>query len=399
MKDALLWSGGIGDFLHYLTRLDAALAELPRGSVIWVESSRPAELRNLFRRVAPDVEVRFVPGRLHWTRTVPLLSHADISGRRARPARRLVEREGFRVVDEWFLPTDAERFDRDTGRVRAAFGSAERRWDTVVSLRDKGALWWPSPQLVQEAISAGTAVALGSSSELSGYEHLEKCMSSPDVASALLASAAADLYIGSDTGLATVRELLGRPNVYCVERGWRERWMDPYGYWPVGEGSASRFAHSPDELRDFLQKGRAHRERPRSEHIELFVYGTLMAGQVNHGVLEGAEFLRVAHTAPRHALHDLGEYPAMADAGEVAVQGEVYRVSLERLGQVDEFEDHPNLFCRTPVELIDRTWVHAYVASAALVRGFPSLPDGTWGRQPNGGSPMPGAPALGRTAR
>ena len=52
----------------------------------------------------------------------------------------------------------------------------------------------------------------------------------PDVATALVASLHADLFIGSDTGLATVRELLGKQNVYCVTLFWFDELMVKYNY-------------------------------------------------------------------------------------------------------------------------------------------------------------------------
>jgi hypothetical protein len=77
------------------------------------------------------------------------------------------------------------------------------------------------------------------------------------VPEALALSYHADLYVGTDTGLATFRELTGRRNVYCVSRFWVEEVMSPYGYLneELRRRTRSAFAFGPDELLGLLAAG------------------------------------------------------------------------------------------------------------------------------------------------
>jgi gamma-glutamylcyclotransferase (GGCT)/AIG2-like uncharacterized protein YtfP len=70
--------------------------------------------------------------------------------------------------------------------------------------------------------------------------------------------------------------------------------------------------------------------------VELLVNGTLMRGDILHGNLEGARFVREVRTAPRYRLWSIGdEYPGMVAArpGEkgVPVAGEIYELTFEHL--------------------------------------------------------------------
>jgi gamma-glutamylcyclotransferase (GGCT)/AIG2-like uncharacterized protein YtfP len=66
----------------------------------------------------------------------------------------------------------------------------------------------------------------------------------------------------------------------------------------------------------------------------LFVYGTLMAGEVNAHHLEGLPREAALVTA---RLHDRGAYPALA-LGEGEVRGELVELPLERLAGMDALE-------------------------------------------------------------
>jgi gamma-glutamylcyclotransferase (GGCT)/AIG2-like uncharacterized protein YtfP len=92
--------------------------------------------------------------------------------------------------------------------------------------------------------------------------------------------------------------------------------------------------------------------------VLVFVYGTLMRGAASHDVLvrAGARFVGVARTAALRTLVDLGPYPALlpADAtrDRTAVQGEIYEVGPEALGELDAFEGCPKLYRRERVEVV-----------------------------------------------
>jgi gamma-glutamylcyclotransferase (GGCT)/AIG2-like uncharacterized protein YtfP len=93
----------------------------------------------------------------------------------------------------------------------------------------------------------------------------------------------------------------------------------------------------------------------------VFVYGTLLRGEVNHGLLADAKLLGPHRTEPRFTLYRLGAYPGLAAGGGTAVHGEVYRVTDAGLRVLDQLEDYPRLYDR---ELIPtpygRAWVYVY---------------------------------------
>ena len=79
-------------------------------------------------------------------------------------------------------------------------------------------------------------------------------------------------------------------------------------------------------------------------HRNVFVYGTLMAGERNH------HFLSESKPEGRAILHgydkiDLGSYPG-AVPGEGSVEGELYEVDLDTLHRLDLLEGEGDLYLR-----------------------------------------------------
>lgn len=110
----------------------------------------------------------------------------------------------------------------------------------------------------------------------------------------------------------------------------------------------------------------------------LFVYGTLMRGEVNEAHLGDARCLGPAFTAPAYMLVWHGPYPALVEApASGRVRGELYEVSPARLAALDAFEDVPTLYHRRPVVLADGTRATAYVLPPARARGG-VIPSGDW---------------------
>jgi gamma-glutamylaminecyclotransferase len=93
----------------------------------------------------------------------------------------------------------------------------------------------------------------------------------------------------------------------------------------------------------------------------LFVYGSLMRGQLYAGKLEGAGFIGPAITAAAYTLIDLGTCPGLVAGGRTAVAGELYRVQPDHLRELDRFEEHPHVYRRGPLVLSDGTAVEAYL--------------------------------------
>lgn len=137
------------------------------------------------------------------------------------------------------------------------------------------------------------------------------------------------------------------------------------------------------------------RSEPEPEHepeVRLFVYGLLLQGEREHGLLEGAPLLGQVLTAPEHTLVDLDFYPALLVGGRAAVQGELYGVSRHLRFKLDVHHQCPALFRRVSVQLADGTQAETYVMDEDKVRGKRRLRGGSWrGRfEPRKSSVPPG---------
>jgi hypothetical protein len=267
-RPALLWSGGIGDYLHYIVRLSPFLRDCgvaPRDLTLFVESTSPPQVSGFLRRCIPELEIRFVPRAIHWTKTNPLLDVDEPIHRRCRPASQFVAQEGFCILEDWFLPflcrdrgVDLERLAWLTPRAGA--GSP----DLVIAARDKGFLWFPSEETsrgVTEVLPDGARVVhVGTPDERLPW--IEELFTASSVEEALLFACGARLLVGTDTGMATAREMLGLPNIYCMNEYWFHELMSAYGYWPewLRTRSTSTFAFGPEALYEHVAR-RFSRER------------------------------------------------------------------------------------------------------------------------------------------
>lgn len=119
----------------------------------------------------------------------------------------------------------------------------------------------------------------------------------------------------------------------------------------------------------------------------LFVYGTLLRGEINHREIEGARFVREARTEPAFELVDLGEYPALVPGGSLAVPGELYAVSPAQLVALDAFEGHPELYLRSPIRLDDGEQAEAYLLAPERAAGLPRIAGGSWRARAPAGTP------------
>ncbi len=116
----------------------------------------------------------------------------------------------------------------------------------------------------------------------------------------------------------------------------------------------------------------------RSGRHVLFVYGSLLSGEANHGMLAGAQFLGEATTAPAFELVDLGAYPALVRGGTTAVTGELYAVTTPLLARLDEFEGHPDLYQREAVQLEGGRKAQAYFMDPVRARSLSRIASGRW---------------------
>jgi gamma-glutamylcyclotransferase (GGCT)/AIG2-like uncharacterized protein YtfP len=104
----------------------------------------------------------------------------------------------------------------------------------------------------------------------------------------------------------------------------------------------------------------------------------LLAGEREHGLIAGAEFLGPATTRPEYTLVDLGFYPALLVGGSVAVTGELYLVSRKQRFEVDVKKEVPILFQRIVVRLADDSTAETYAMKDEQVRGKRRLAHGDW---------------------
>jgi len=117
---------------------------------------------------------------------------------------------------------------------------------------------------------------------------------------------------------------------------------------------------------------------------KMFVYGTLRAGESNHGLLKGAVCLSLsAHVSGTMLDTGLG-YPAVTE-GSGKVWGEMYEVDDDTLKRIDELEDYygpgdpRNLYERVKTAaLTDRGQVQTWIyVSDRFKSGF-VIPHGDW---------------------
>ncbi len=115
------------------------------------------------------------------------------------------------------------------------------------------------------------------------------------------------------------------------------------------------------------------------EYTPLFVYGTLMQGEPNHGLLRTAKL--IAEDALQGAcLYDLGPYPMiLLESG--CVYGERYYIPLNLLPAIDDLEEHPEVYQRQWLQLLSGESAWVYVGQARFTQGCPPIRTGRWREQ------------------
>jgi gamma-glutamylcyclotransferase (GGCT)/AIG2-like uncharacterized protein YtfP len=117
------------------------------------------------------------------------------------------------------------------------------------------------------------------------------------------------------------------------------------------------------------------------EAVDLFVYGSLLSGEVNHALLEGALPLGSALTPPEYYLVELNSGAALVPGGRLQVHGELFRVTLEMLRTLDKHQQHPTLYNRQRITLADGRVAHSYLMTFEQVRGRRRLKLGDYRRR------------------
>ena len=114
--------------------------------------------------------------------------------------------------------------------------------------------------------------------------------------------------------------------------------------------------------------------------MKVFVYGSLMKGEFNHGLLnnESTQFIKHGITQRGFTLYDLGGFPGMVKEGTSAVVGEIYKIDPLTLNRLDILEGHPQFYRRSIIELQCGEKVQAYILDYDYVRECPIINSGSW---------------------
>ena len=108
----------------------------------------------------------------------------------------------------------------------------------------------------------------------------------------------------------------------------------------------------------------------------MFVYGTLMKGELHHTTMAHARFVRATETGPEYDLVQIDYYPAMLVGGSHRVMGELYEVDDPTLARLDRLEEVPDYYERKTITLADGTEALAYVMPRERAAGSSPIPSG-----------------------
>ena len=128
--------------------------------------------------------------------------------------------------------------------------------------------------------------------------------------------------------------------------------------------------------------------KPSATH-EVFVYGSLLPGLHNHGLLRGSMFLGNCRTSPDFEMFSMGHFPAVCREGQTAICGALYRVDDATLGLLDQLESHPSWYRRELVDLVPSSgsaparheaWMYILPRTEPEVQGgwAEIVPSGDW---------------------
>jgi len=120
-----------------------------------------------------------------------------------------------------------------------------------------------------------------------------------------------------------------------------------------------------------------------SETKLVFICGSALRGQPDHGNLQGATFVSEAQTAPKYRLHAVkdGWHPGIyeTDSDGISIPGELYQLSVEQYNHLVSTEP-PNMY-PAEVSLQNGETAIAMLYPKALIdeHGWPDISDiGGW---------------------
>ncbi|MEC4892193.1 MAG: gamma-glutamylcyclotransferase family protein [Oscillatoria sp. PMC 1051.18] len=110
--------------------------------------------------------------------------------------------------------------------------------------------------------------------------------------------------------------------------------------------------------------------------VNVFVYGTLLPGEINHYLMAGSVFLADDSLANAE-LYNASKYPILI-IGKGVVHGKHYQVPLKNMEALDKLEEHPNYYCREILTLTSGKQAWVYLGKKSLVRDLPRITSGNW---------------------
>lgn len=114
----------------------------------------------------------------------------------------------------------------------------------------------------------------------------------------------------------------------------------------------------------------------------VFVYGTLLAGEPNHRLLDGCPCAGAAVTEPVFRMLGLGGFPGIVPGGRTAIRGEVYLVDGPVLEALDRLEGAPTFYRRERMKVTIgkvRAEVEGYVLAHVPARArLEEIASGDW---------------------
>ena len=141
------------------------------------------------------------------------------------------------------------------------------------------------------------------------------------------------------------------------------------------------YRHHGFDLAALEAAARPKPQAPRRELVaatQVFVYGTLLAGERNHRLLKTARLAGSDATLPRYELRHLGGFPGLVRGGTRSIAGELYEVDAPTLFGLDKLEGHPDFYRRTRIRLVSGTIADTYLLRRDQVQGRPIIESNNW---------------------
>lgn len=111
---------------------------------------------------------------------------------------------------------------------------------------------------------------------------------------------------------------------------------------------------------------------------KVFVYGSLLSNCHNHRYLQNKDCTLLGESRlAGFIMKDLGNYPAVYPVGlkEAVIFGEVWKISINTLSNLDILEGHPNFYTRIQVHTeYGQAWI--YINNNVLK--YPTVDSGDW---------------------